>query len=58
MLTGRERGKARTSALEALASGAAQLAVGTHALFQADVEYKNLAIAVIDAQHRFGVHQR
>ena len=58
VLTGRERGKARTSALEALASGAAQLAVGTHALFQDDVEYKNLAIAVIDEQHRFGVHQR
>lgn len=58
VLTGRERGKARASALEALASGAAQLAVGTHALFQDDVEYKNLAVAVIDEQHRFGVHQR
>jgi ATP-dependent DNA helicase RecG len=58
VLTGRERGKARESALEALASGAAQLAVGTHALFQDDVEYKNLALAVIDEQHRFGVHQR
>ena len=58
VLTGRERGKARESALEALASGAAQLAVGTHALFQDDVEYKNLAVAVIDEQHRFGVHQR
>ena len=58
VLTGRERGKSRESALEALASGAAQLAVGTHALFQDDVEYKNLALAVIDEQHRFGVHQR
>jgi ATP-dependent DNA helicase RecG len=58
VLTGRERGKSRTSALEALASGDAQLAVGTHALFQDDVEYKNLAVAVIDEQHRFGVHQR
>jgi len=58
VLTGRERGKARASALEALATGAAQLAVGTHALFQDDVEYKNLAFAVIDEQHRFGVHQR
>ncbi len=58
VLTGRERGKARESALEALATGAAELAVGTHALFQDDVEYKNLALAVIDEQHRFGVHQR
>jgi len=58
VLTGRERGKSRTGALEALASGAAQIAVGTHALFQDDVEYKNLAVAVIDEQHRFGVHQR
>lgn len=58
VLTGRERGKARESALDALASGAAQLAVGTHALFQDNVEYKNLALAVIDEQHRFGVHQR
>ena len=58
MLTGRERGKNRISALEALSSGSASLAIGTHALFQDDVEYKNLALAVIDEQHRFGVHQR
>lgn len=57
-LTGRERGKNRASALDALAAGRAQLAVGTHALFQDDVAYKNLALAVIDEQHRFGVHQR
>ncbi len=58
VLTGRERGKSRTAILDALSSGAAQLAVGTHALFQDDVDYKNLAVAVIDEQHRFGVHQR
>ncbi len=58
VLTGRERGKARSNALEALKTGAAQIAVGTHALFQSDVVYKNLAFTVIDEQHRFGVHQR
>ncbi|MDD9878577.1 MAG: ATP-dependent DNA helicase RecG, partial [Magnetovibrio sp.] len=58
MLTGRERGKNRAGALEVLASGQAGFAIGTHALFQDDVEYKNLALAVIDEQHRFGVHQR
>ena len=58
VLTGRERGKNRANALEALMEGRAQIAVGTHALFQDDVEYKNLALAVIDEQHRFGVHQR
>ncbi len=57
-LSGRERGKARTNVLAALKSGAAQLAIGTHALFQDDVEYNDLALAVIDEQHRFGVHQR
>ena len=58
ILTGRERGKNRTSALDALVKGRAQIAVGTHALFQDEVKYKNLALAVIDEQHRFGVHQR
>ena len=58
VLTGRERGKNRAAALEALVEGRAQIAVGTHALFQDEVEYKNLALAVIDEQHRFGVHQR
>jgi ATP-dependent DNA helicase RecG len=58
VLTAREKGKARTTVIEALASGAAAIAVGTHALFQDDVVYKDLAIAVIDEQHRFGVHQR
>lgn len=58
LLTGRERGKKREEVLEKLKSGAARLAVGTHALFQDDVDYHDLRIAVIDEQHRFGVHQR
>ena len=58
ILTGRDKGKARAQILERLASGAASLAVGTHALFQEDVAFRDLALAVIDEQHRFGVHQR
>jgi len=58
LLTGRDKAKARRDALERLASGAAPLAVGTHALFQDDVAFADLALAVIDEQHRFGVHQR
>ena len=58
MLTGREKGRNRANILEALASGETQIAIGTHALFQPDVEYADLALAVIDEQHRFGVHQR
>ncbi len=58
VLTGREKGKARTAILDRLASGELDIVVGTHALFQPDVTYKDLAVAVIDEQHRFGVHQR
>ncbi len=58
LLTGREKGKTRDAILNKLAGGEAALAVGTHALFQDDVEFKSLAMAVIDEQHRFGVHQR
>ncbi|MBI3113722.1 MAG: ATP-dependent DNA helicase RecG, partial [Rhodospirillales bacterium] len=58
LLTGREKGKTREDILERLKSGGAALAVGTHALFQEDVEFHDLALAVIDEQHRFGVHQR
>ncbi len=58
LLTGRERGAARRRLLAALASGEAPIAVGTHALFQDGVEYADLALAVVDEQHRFGVHQR
>ncbi len=58
LLTGREQGKTRRKILEGVASGETGILTGTHALFQADVEYKDLALAVIDEQHRFGVHQR
>ncbi|MGI6244744.1 MAG: ATP-dependent DNA helicase RecG [Pseudochelatococcus sp.] len=58
LLTGREKGAARAATLAALESGAAQIAVGTHALFQDAVAFHDLALAVIDEQHRFGVHQR
>ncbi len=58
LLTGRDKGKARASLLAALADGAIHILIGTHALFQADVVYHDLAVAVIDEQHRFGVEQR
>lgn len=57
-LTGSQSKKDRDAALAAIASGGAQLVVGTHALFQEAVEFKNLGLAIIDEQHRFGVHQR
>lgn len=58
ILTGRDKGKARGLILEQIADGRAQIAIGTHALFQKDIEFQNLAAVVIDEQHRFGVHQR
>ena len=58
ILTGRERGRGRPEILSALASGDVDLIVGTHALFQEDVAFHDLALAVVDEQHRFGVHQR
>jgi len=58
LLTGREKGKARDTLLERLKAGEVDILIGTHALFQSDVEFKDLAFAVIDEQHRFGVHQR
>ncbi|MEP5765825.1 MAG: ATP-dependent DNA helicase RecG [Halieaceae bacterium] len=58
VLSGRVKGKARLQALEDIASGAAQLIIGTHALFQADVAFQQLGLVVVDEQHRFGVHQR
>jgi ATP-dependent DNA helicase RecG len=58
LLTGREKGKARETLLERLKAGEIDILIGTHALFQSDVEFKDLAFAVIDEQHRFGVHQR
>jgi ATP-dependent DNA helicase RecG len=58
LLTGRERGAARSRVLADLAHGRTPIAVGTHALFQGDVRFADLALAVVDEQHRFGVHQR
>jgi ATP-dependent DNA helicase RecG len=58
VLTGRVKGSARAEILADVASGAVHIVVGTHALFQKDVEFHDLALAVIDEQHRFGVHQR
>ncbi|HEX3861661.1 MAG TPA: ATP-dependent DNA helicase RecG [Stellaceae bacterium] len=58
LLTGREKGRARESMLASLASGLTPIVVGTHALVQPDVEFRDLALAVIDEQHRFGVEQR
>ena len=57
-LTGRHKGKARAALLELLASGAADLVIGTHALFQDDVDFASLGLVIIDEQHRFGVGQR
>ena len=58
LLTGRDKGKARAAALDALGAGTIPIVVGTHALFQEDVSFADLAFVVIDEQHRFGVHQR
>ena len=57
-LSGSQRATARRSSLQSIADGEAQLVVGTHALFQEGVEFRQLALVVIDEQHRFGVHQR
>lgn len=57
-LTGKLKGKRRTAILERIAKGESQLVIGTHALFQADVNFDNLGFIVVDEQHRFGVHQR
>ena len=58
VLTSREKGKDRQQILERIASGESGIVIGTHALFQESVEFGNLALTVIDEQHRFGVHQR
>lgn len=58
VLTGRTKGREREEILERIASGAAQIIIGTHALFQDTVSYANLMLAAVDEQHRFGVHQR
>ncbi len=58
IITGREKGKARSNVLALVESGNIDILIGTHALFQPDVIFRDLAFAVIDEQHRFGVHQR
>ena len=58
LLTGRDKGAERRAKLAALARGDIQVLVGTHAVFQADVEFCDLRLAIIDEQHRFGVRQR
>ncbi|WP_260260121.1 ATP-dependent DNA helicase RecG [Vibrio intestinalis] len=57
-LAGKLKGKAKEAELARIANGEAQMVVGTHALFQEHVEFHNLALVIIDEQHRFGVHQR
>ena len=58
ILTGRERGGERETILDRLALGDIDLLIGTHALFQESVAFHDLALAIVDEQHRFGVHQR
>jgi ATP-dependent DNA helicase RecG len=58
VLTGRDKGKTRKALLADLEAGDIQILIGTHAIFQDDVAFKDLMLAVIDEQHRFGVHQR
>ena len=57
-LAGKLKGKARTEVLARLESGDVQMLVGTHAIFQESVTYQQLALVIVDEQHRFGVHQR
>ncbi|MEM6887808.1 MAG: ATP-dependent DNA helicase RecG [Pseudomonadota bacterium] len=58
VLTGRDRGETRAKKLAALANGEIDILIGTHAVFQSDVVFQDLRLAVIDEQHRFGVRQR
>ncbi|MBW4974930.1 ATP-dependent DNA helicase RecG [Roseovarius mucosus] len=58
ILTGRDKGAERRAKLAALARGDIQILVGTHAVFQKDVEFSDLRLAIVDEQHRFGVRQR
>jgi len=57
-LTGKVKGKARERQLSMIKDGSAPIVIGTHALFQEEVEFHDLALTIIDEQHRFGVHQR
>ena len=58
LLTGKMPAAERRKILAGLADGSISIAVGTHALFQSDIEFKDLGLTVVDEQHRFGVHQR
>ncbi|OYX65003.1 MAG: ATP-dependent DNA helicase RecG [Sphingomonadales bacterium 32-64-17] len=58
LLTGRDKGRAREGILMGLVDGSVQILIGTHAIFQPTVSYRNLGLVVIDEQHRFGVSQR
>ncbi|ELQ6216471.1 ATP-dependent DNA helicase RecG [Cronobacter dublinensis] len=57
-LAGKQKGKARQAQQEAIASGKVSMVVGTHAIFQEQVQFNGLGLVIIDEQHRFGVHQR
>jgi ATP-dependent DNA helicase RecG len=58
LITGRDRASERSATLARLAEGEIDIAIGTHALFQESVQFRDLGLAVVDEQHRFGVHQR
>jgi len=58
LLTGKDKGKKREQKIDRISTGRSQVVIGTHALFQDDVVFKNLVLLVVDEQHRFGVHQR
>lgn len=58
ILTGREKGRQRSECLAAIAAHEVDIVIGTHAIFQESVDFADLALAIIDEQHRFGVHQR
>ena len=58
LLTGSAKAKERKQIVEHLAKGTIDILIGTHAIFQAGIEFKNLGLTIIDEQHRFGVHQR
>lgn len=57
-LGGKTKGKSRDTQLQSISDGSAQMVIGTHALFQQQVQFAKLALVIIDEQHRFGVHQR